>query len=128
MINWKIFALRSRIDENGRLHPIFTMASEERAHDPDSREDAFDDFDACCGLAKLDLTEPGMGITLTLTEYERLDDPEEEGRMLAIVHIVRGYREAGKDRETGEIRYEKDDDDQPSQPVFTRYEKYWSLE
>lgn len=126
MICWKIFTMRNSIDEKGRLHPIMTMVTEENTQDTNSRQEAFDDFDAFCGLAKDRLTEPGMGITLTLTEYEHYDD--EDGRMLAIVHIVRGYREAGKNRETGEITYERDEDDKPGQPVFTRYEKYWTVE
>lgn len=123
MINWKIFAMMSHVNENGRLVPIVTMTHEETVQDSDSREEAFDAF---CGIAKERLTEPGMALTATLTEYEHMED--EDGKLLATVHIVRGYREGGKDKETGEIRYERDDDDTERTPVYTRYERYLVIE
>lgn len=125
MINWKIYTMRHYIDENGKLCPILTMTHEEETQDADSREEAFDDFDAYCGLEKLRLTEQGMAITLTLTEYEKPDDID--GKTLAIVHIVRGYRES-MDKETGEVTFIRDKDDSISSPVYTRYEQYWGLE
>lgn len=82
MINWKIFAMMSHVNEKGRLVPIVTMTHEETVQDSDSREEAFDEFDAFCGIAK----------------------------------------------ETGEIRYERDDDDTERTPVYTRYERYWVKE
>lgn len=126
MINWKIFAMMSHVNEKGRLVPIVTMTHEETVQDSDSREEAFDEFDAFCGIAKMRLTEPGMALTATLTEYEHMED--EDGKNLATVHIVRGYREGGKDKKTGEIRYERDDDDTERTPVYTRYERYWVIE
>lgn len=126
MINWKIFAMMSHVNEKGRLAPIVTMTHEETVQDSDSREEAFDEFDAFCGIAKMKLHEPGMAFTATLTEYEHMED--EDGKKLAVVHIVRGYREGGKDKETGEIRYERDDDDTERTPVYTRYERYWVKE
>lgn len=96
MINWKIFAMMSHVNEKGRLVPIVTMTHEETVQDSDSREEAFDEFDAFCGIAKMKLAEPGMAFTATLTEYEHMED--EDGKKLAVVHIVRGYREGERTR------------------------------
>lgn len=126
MINWKIFVMMSYVDKKGRLVPMVTATHEETVQDSDSREEAFDEFDAFCGIAKMKLAEPGMAFTATLTEYEHMED--EDGKLLATVHIVRGYREGGKDKKTGEIRYERDDDDTERTPVYTRYERYWVIE
>lgn len=126
MINWKIFVMMSYVDKKGRLVPMVTATHEETVQDSDSREEAFDEFDAFCGIAKMRLNEPGMAFTATLTEYEHMED--EDGKKLAVVHVVRGYREGGKDRKTGEIRYERDDDDTERTPVYTRYERYWVKE
>ena len=126
MINWKIFVMMSYVDKKGRLVPMVTATHEETVQDSDSREEAFDEFDAFCGIAKMKLAEPGMAFTATLTEYEHMED--EDGKLLATVHIVRGYREGGKDKKTGEIRYERDDDDTERTPVYTRYERYWVKE
>jgi len=128
MINWKIFVMMSYVDQKGRLVPMVTATHEETVQDSDSREEAFDEFDAFCGIAKMKLHEPGMAFTATLTEYEHMEDEDEEGKKLAVVHIVRGYREGGKDRKTGEIRYERDDDDTERTPVYTRYERDWVME